>query len=198
MDLCPRWFPFSDCPFSLLSVCLLRSSFHNDAGHKGMPKLEHNFSSFLAFWMAEKCKWYSEKKVWKNVFHPLKLLFLHWGKVSVQGTVPFSPCSFGAGEVASCFEHLSVGHCANCSFGWGALSFIDRSACALGFVPHLFSAAQGPDGKITFPCQFSSIFFFGAPFKASFTWLFNTLVSQNWKWPGRWHFLEDIRVLYSK
>lgn len=70
------------------------------------------------------------------------------------GDCPLLPHPFGTGTVASCFEQLSVGHWANCSFGWGAFAFIDRSACALGFVPHLFSAAQGPGGEVTFPCCF--------------------------------------------
>lgn len=159
-----------------------------------MPKLEHNSSWFLAFWMSEKGNWYSWKKVWKNFFRPLDFLFLHWGKVSGCFYVwdcPFSSCSFDTGQVASCFWLLSVGHCANCSFGWGDSSCTDRSTCALGFVPHLFSAAQGPGRQIMFLCQFSSIF--GAPFKALFSWLFNILVSQNQKWTDRWHFLEGVR-----
>lgn len=170
-------------------VCLLRSSFHNDAGHKEMPKL-NNFSWFLAFWMAEKCNWYSGKTVWKNVFHPLRFLVLHWGKVSVQGTVPFSPHPFGNGEVAGCFEQLSVGHCANCNFAWGAFSFIDRSGCALGFVPHLSSAAQRAGREVTFPWQFSSLFWCSSQ---GLLQLVVQYVSQNWKWTGRWRFLEHIR-----
>lgn len=160
---------FSECPFSFLSV-FCDHYFLMIQDTKKCQSLVITFLDFLLSGQLRSVTDTHERKCGKIYF--IHQIFFSYtggrclGFFCVRDCI-FSSCSFGTGEVASCFQLLSVTHCTNCSFGWGDSPCIDRLNGALGFVTHLFSAAHGPGGHIMFLCQFS--FIFEASFKTLFS-----------------------------